>query len=293
MGRPETEQVRPLAAPPYLASQTAARMHAPVEPWESTLRMVMIIYGIVLLAAFAAPWSVGGDKTVFAFTALGKMPTFMKVSIILIPGTGLLAVLLGALPLPAIGRGIAAACLGLLPVVYMLVGGPKVDALNLVSALAMLGLVSGLILRSAYKSSMLARVLTTVGALAVIAMFVIPQAKYGDKMGVKVMFDMLSDAPGKGKVKPITDLLPFLLAVFALLVWIPGPSGAGSIIMAWIWITLPLLTAVVLLLISSDIGATLKGSLGGILWMPSALMAWTALFGYGLATVLGKQLEHA
>jgi hypothetical protein len=211
----------------------------------------------------------------------------------LIPGTGLLAVLLGSLPLPAMGRGIAAACLGLVPIVYGLVGGGKFDALSLVHALAGLGLVAGLILRSQYKGSMAARILTTAGALAVIAMFVIPMSKYGDKMGVKVMFDTLSDAAGKGKVQPIMNLLPLVLAIFALLVWIPGPSGAGAIIMAWIWIVLPLLTAVVLLLVSSDIGATLKGNLGGVVWVPSAAMAWTALFGYGVATVVGKQLEHA
>jgi hypothetical protein len=297
MGRPETEQVRPLAAPPYLASQTAARMHAPVEPWDSTLRMVMIIYGVALIAAFAAPWGVGGGKTLFAFTGLGDMPAVVKVSLILIPGTGILAVLFGALPLPAIGRGIAAALLGAIPVLYGLIApaiaGGKLDAMSLIEVMGTLVLVGGLIVRSQYKGSMAARIMATVGALAVLAVFVIPQAKYGDKMGIQVMFDMLSDAPGKAKVRPIMDLLPFALALFSLLVWIPGPSGAGSIIIAWLWIVLPLLTAVVGLLVGGEIGATLKAGLGHIIWVPTAAMAWIALLGYGSATVVGKQLEHA
>ncbi len=294
MGHPQTEQVRPLAAPPYLASQTAARMDSPVEPWEGTLRLVMLVFGIVLVVAFVAPWSIGGQKTLFAWSGLGDAPTKAKIFALLIPGTGVLAILLGLLPLPSAGRGLSATLLGLVPIAYLaFVLAPKVEPLSALKVIGSLTLVSGLILRSQYKASMASRIMVTVGALAVIAFFLIPHAPYGDKPMLVGLFSALGDAPGKGKVMIIIQLLPFVLAALSLLAWIPAPSGAASIVFAWLWIFMPLIASITGLLLGGDIGAHLKGGLSEVLWLPGAAMAWMSMLGYGVATLVGKQLEHA
>lgn len=288
-----TEQVKPLSPPPYLASQTAARMDAPQEPWEGTLRMVMIVFGLVLVAGFAAPWALGGDKTIFGWTGLGDMDTFTKVRRIMFAGTGVLSILLGVLPLASLGRGVAAALIGLAPVLYGKFGGGHIDKMGLLVALGTLPLVAGLIVRSQYKSSMAARIMVTIGALAVIAFYLVPQKGFGDKGMLIAVFENFGDADGKGKVSALIGLLPFFLGVASLIAWIPAPSSAGAIVLAWIWIAVPLIFAVSMLLLGDNIGDNLKAGLGRVLWQPGAAMAWTALIGYGIATVVGKQLEHA
>ncbi len=292
-GNPQTEQVRPLAPPPYLASQTAARMDSPVEPWEGTLRLIMLIFGIVLVVAFVAPWSIG-DKTIFAWTGLGDAPTKAKIFALLIPGTGVLAILLGLLPLPSAGRGLSATLLGLVPIVYLgFILVPKIEPTSALKVVGGMTLVAGLVIRSQYKASMASRIMVTVGALCVIAFFLIPQAAYDDKPMLVAAFKSLGDAPGKAKVGIILQLLPFVLAALSLLAWLPAPSGGASIIFAWLWIFLPLIASITTLLIAGDIGAHLKGGLSGVLWLPGAAMAWLSMLGYGVATLVGKQLEHA
>jgi hypothetical protein len=86
-------------------------------------------------------------------------------------------------------------------------------------------------------------------------------------------------------------LVPALLALASLLVWLPPPTGAGALVLAWIFIVWPLAAAILMWLSAGNVGANLKVNLDGILYVPMATMAWSALIGYGVATVAGKQLE--
>jgi len=291
-GQPATEQVRPLQSPPYLASETAARMDAPVDPWAGTLKLVMLVFGVLLIAAFAAPWSLG-EKTVFSWTGLKDLSTFEKVFRIMIAGTGALAIVMALLPLASLGRGIAAAVLGLAPLIYPVVGAPGdfhwQELLRVVGAATLVG---GLLVRSQYRTSMAGRILTTVGAICVMLPYLIPTGG-ASKPPIVDLFKMVGDAEGKAKLIPIIEVVPFVLAIVSLIVWLPSSSSAMGTPLAWIWIVWAMAKGVLLLILAESIGPALKGGLVVYIWIPCAAMAWNALAGYGVATAVGKNLEHA
>jgi hypothetical protein len=295
MARPGTDQVRPLQAPPYLASQTAARMGAPVEPWAGSLKLIGIIFGALLVICFVVPWGVGGGKTVFSWTGFSHQPTEAKVMIFMIVGTGVLAILLATLPLATLGRGLGIAALGLAPILYAVFGTGKIPKWNvLVVLFGTLTLVSGLLIRAQYRGSIVGRLMATVGALAVIATLLIPTAASGDKVPLVTAFKGLGDAPGKYKLLSIVALLPFLLALLSLLVWLPASTSAGGTVIAWFWIPLGLVTGILTWVVTSrNPDQEIKMMLSSLFWIPIATMAWTAFVGYGIATAVGKQLEHA
>ena len=289
---PPTAQVQPLhQAPPYLASETAARMDAPVDPWEGSLKLVMIVFGLILIACFAAPWAIGEKKMLFSWDTLKGAPTIMKVMTIMLVGTGALAVILSLLPLASMGRGIAAALLGLAPLTYAVVGAGSFKWKALVVTLGTVGIVGGLLIRSQYRAALVGRILVTVGVIAVLLYFLVPES--GGKPELVNLFKQLGSAAGKAKVGPILGLLPFFLAVVSLLVWIPSSSSAMGTPLAWSWIVLPMVISVVGLVVAGNIGTSLKVGLFPLIWAPASKMAWTALVGYGVAVVVGKNLEHS
>ncbi|HEU5060402.1 MAG TPA: hypothetical protein VFU21_27915, partial [Kofleriaceae bacterium] len=128
-GHPPTEPVRPLhgARPPYLASESGRRASNPIEPWAETLKTLMLVFGVLLVACFVAPWRVEPGHTIFSWTILGaEGPASGKVMPILFAVTGVLAVVLGALPLATQVRAFAAAGIGLAPTIYSVVDPPFV-----------------------------------------------------------------------------------------------------------------------------------------------------------------------
>ena len=150
-------------------------------------------------------------------------------------------------------------------------------------------LIGGLLLRQGYRSAVLARIPVTVGVVCILLPYLIPEQ---GKLPLVMLFDMLADMPGKGKVVPILFLVPIVVALLSLLAWIPGPSSAAAKIFAWIMIVWPVVAALVTLLIGGDIGAHIKADMHGVFWVPIASMGWLAFAGYGLASVVGKSLEH-
>jgi hypothetical protein len=265
-------------------------MHAPVEPWADSLKLLMMIFGVLLIAGFVAPWS-AADKMIFSWSALtADGPAFMKVVPLMLVATGALALVLGLLPLATIGRGLAAALLGAAPIVYLNVGGGGVTWQAIVGLLGTLTLVSGLLIRSEYRGAMLGRLMVTVGAICVLLPVLIP---VGGQVPLVGMFKMIGAAPGKGKVLAILPLIPVALAVASLLAWLPSPSSAGALVIAWIFILWAIIAAILTLVIGGNIGDVLKADLAGTLWMPLATVAWVGLTGYGIATIAGKSLEHS
>jgi hypothetical protein len=87
--------------------------------------------------------------------------------------------------------------------------------------------------------------------------------------------------------------LPFGLAVASLLVWIPPPSGAGAKVIAWLWIVSLVIITYVDLLVGGHIADRIKATPNAVLMTGWVAAAWTAFIGYGLATILGKNLEHS
>jgi hypothetical protein len=278
------------AAPqPYLGAQTGRA--TAIEPWRDSLKLMMIIWGAVLLAAFATPL-VTDPSMVFNWDAIIHAPGKLKVAPLVWAAVGVLSIVFAFLPLETLVRGIIAAALGLVGIfVPILIGGFdgwKMEQwfkfLQLVGGLV---LVPGLLVRNEYTESMLSRVLVTVGVVCTLAPYLIPE--HG-QIPLVMVFKGLIEAPGEMKVVFILLLVQIVLVVMCLLAWMPGPATAAAKIFAWAVILYPVLVFVV--------GLIMKGHIGDVLSKtPGAVVAWaqgvsySVLIGYGLATVFGKQLE--
>jgi len=314
-GYPSTAQV-PAPTPPYLASQTAARMR-PNDPYAGALQLVLIIFGVVLLAAFVVPLRTD-PRTVFWWDGLDEMPGKLKLMPILLAAAGLIGILLGAIPLSSMGRAAAAAGIGILALLYPALAIPEDFQWQLpVTALGSVLIPTGLLLRSAYREAPLGRILATVGAVMVIVPFLVP---VNDTMPIQAAFDVLSsEVDGMVKVAAAGQIARLVIAALAFLAWIPGPSEGGAKAIAWIWIAVSIVFHFAVLLAAGDIGDGIKempntvffagleplamvkgaGASGGregmllAMLVPSGavLSAYLAYASHGLATLLGKNLE--
>lgn len=281
----------PAAAPPYLASQTALRASRPVEPFTDGLKLVLLSFGILLLGAFATPLST--DPMLFHWNAIIDAPGVAKLYGLMLVATGALSLVIALMPLAAIPRGAIAAGIGVFiimtPIIQAGAIGPWQE---LVRTIATIGLVGGLLVRHEYREAMLGRLLTTIGAVAVLAIYLIPVG--GGDPPLIGMFKAIVDAPkAEMKIGAIVLLLPAVLAIVSLLCWLPAPSSAGAKPLAWAWIVYPAVAVVALGLLASggDVAGWIKHSPFGALmaWVPAAAAA--AFAGYGVATIAGKSLE--
>ncbi len=285
-----TEQVKPLRAPTTTGE---------AEQWDESLTTQMLVFGVLLIACFVAPWAVGGDKTLFSWSVFSGdgVPWSQKLLPILLAATGVIAVGLGALKLSVTSRAFSATAIGLAPILYFIVGRDTFVWQSAVGAVGTVMLISGLILRSRYPEAKMARVVATVGVLALLALYLIP---VNGGMPIKGIIDALSAMPGKAKLIPIigsgiggaTGLLPFVLTLMGLLVWMKGPGKAGTHSLAWAMLFWGLLGSLVLLLVSGGVIDALKAGLSVYLYVPLANVAWMSLACFGIAGVLGSQLNE-
>jgi hypothetical protein len=281
----------PAAPPPYLASQTALRASRPVEPFSDGLKLVLLSFGILLLGAFATPLSTQ-PAMVFHWNVILDAPGIAKLLSLMLVTGGVLALVIALTPLQAVPRGAIAAGLGLFMAAtpYIIAGTAQWQ--EVVRLVGLICLVGGLLVRHEYREAQLGRILATIGAAAVLMVYLIPVGG-GDPPLIN-LFRAIADVPlPEYKIAAIIDLLPAILAIVSLLVWLPAPSSAGAKVLAWIWIVYPAVAVVAAVVIKSggDIAGVIKASPFG------ALMAWVsgaaaaAFVGYGVATVAGKQLE--
>jgi hypothetical protein len=282
-----TPQPLPTAPPPYLASQTAARAGHPIEPWKDALRLWMFVWGALTLAAFATP--VASDPIVFNWDAILHAPGSAKLPPLIMAAVGLLSVVIAGIPMAPMARGVLAAVLGFAGIfVPMFVGGTP-EWTTLVGVAAMLTLVPGLLVRNEYTESTLARVLVTIGVVCTLLPVVIPV--HGSVPLVE-LFKGLIEAPGEAKILPALELGLLVIAVMSLLAWMPGPATGGAKVFAWLMILWPtVISQIAVLAVRGHIGDAIKASPfeATMEWAPTA--AYFVLVGYGLATVIGKQLE--
>ncbi len=277
------------AAVPFQPSQASARPGRPIEPWKDSLRLMMMVWGGVLLLAFATPLSI--DPLAFNWNVIIDGEGMAKLMPLILASVGLLAFIVGAIPMTPAPRGILAAFLGL--------GGiltPMIVAMTeamppwqvLVELVAPLLLVPGLLIRAEYRGSIAPRIMVTLGALALLALVLIP---VNDTLPIVGTFDTLLDGEGMAKVAPIVQLAGLLIVVASLLVWLPAPSTGAAKILAWLFIMWPLVEAIAKLIIVGHIGDAVPKSPNGTLMEWAPMSGYLVLVGYGLATAIGKQLE--
>lgn len=266
--------------------------------------MMMFIWGALLLAAFATPLSL--EPLAFNWDAILHAPGTAKLGPLIMASVGLLSIVLAAMSLASAARGMIAMLLGLAGIfVPTLVNGmPAWPAL--VSMVGTVILIPSLLARHEYRDAALPRILVTVGALASLVPFIVPQ--HGTILLVE-LFKGAIDAPGALKILVILVLVNITLVVLSLLAWLPSPASGGAKPLAWMLILWGLVMHVAVLFLVGEPqiieaspytglvnwvaggGGGERGGAGAMLGGVSMGVAYLAIAGYGTASVIGKQLE--
>ncbi|HSD90075.1 MAG TPA: hypothetical protein VLB44_21235, partial [Kofleriaceae bacterium] len=276
----------PAAQPqPYLASQTAAHAGRPIEPWKDSLRLMMFIWGGIALVTFAIPMTT--SPMTFNWDAIIHAPGKMKVLPLIWASIGLLSIVLGAIPMQSMARGILAAVLGLsgifVPMAVMGHFGPWQQLIQLIGVIC---LVPGLLVRHEYVESMLARLLVTIGVLCTLIPYLVPN---NGQIPLVEIFKGIVEGRNHMELY-ITALAQIVLVVMCLLAWMPGPATAGGKIFAWAIILWPVAAFILAFVGMSHFDEILTKQPGQVVqWAPGVV--YSILVGYGVATVVGKQLE--
>jgi hypothetical protein len=278
--------------PPYLSTQTGSRLIRPIEPWRDGLRAWMFLGGLALIAAFVTPLTTSPMS--FAWTLILEGHGTARLPPLMLAAVGFLAIVLAVVPMPSLVRGLIATLLGLagIAVPIALAGLPPWQLLAPLIGIVLL--VPGLLVRDEYRDAMSARLLVTAGALGVLLPLVVPQQ---GAIPLVSVFRALIDLPGSQKVAPALVIAQLTIVVMSLLAWLPAPVTGGAKVWAWLLIAWALVVHIVALALAGGIVGAITGSPN------QALLAWVAggasavgsaylvIVGYGLATVIGKQLE--
>lgn len=281
-----TPQPLPAVAPPYLASQTAARAGRPIEPWKDSLRLWMFVFGGIALAVFAIPLMT--DPMVFNWDAIIHAPGKEKLAPLIWATTGLLGIVCAAIPMQSLPRGLVAGVLGLAgSLVPMLIMGHLGDQWQIVvMAIGAVLLVPGLLVRHEYTESLTARLMITFGVILTLIPFLVPE--HG-QIPLMAVFKALIE--GKNHMEMIIPVIAqVIIVVLCLLAWMPGPATAGAKVFAWILILFPIATTALKLAGASHMDKILTKQPGMVLSFAPGIV-YAVFLGYGLATVIGKQLE--
>lgn len=277
---------------PY-ASMGPSRGMTPSDPFRGSLQMMMLLFGGLLVLAFCVPLRT--DPMVFNWNVVLDAPGTAKIAPLLIGGGGLLALIFGALPMATVPRAIVALVVGLAGVLVPTLLHDIPGWTYFASTLGYMMIVIGLAIRGQFHDSIMPRLVTTIGVVAVLAPQLIP-TDYG--IPLLAMFKALT-AGGDSRilVLGILGIVGFLLVLASLLVWIPGGSGGATAIL-WCILAFPLVVFLV--------GMAVAGGFGEIGRSPAILVAWatgggehggggmpvafTALLAYGGAATFGKAL---
>jgi hypothetical protein len=262
---------------------------------------MMFVWGGGLLAACATPLRTSPDL-LFNWDLVLDSAGTARLPLLTVAAVGLLSVSVAAIPMPPAARGSIATLFGLAGILVPIALGDMPPWLLLVSMLGMLLLVPSLLVRNEYRDAVVPRILVTLGAAGVLLPYLLPQD--GAIPLVSVLMTLI-DTPGSGKVVPALTLGLITIAVMSLLAWLPAPVTGAAAIWAWLLILWPLIVHVAQLLLGGNVVGVISstpnavimpwiagGGTGGEMATSIALgSAYLVLVGYGLASVLGKQLE--
>jgi len=263
-----------------------------VEPWRESIKLVMIVWGLLVIAALATPVTVDPALT-FSWDALIHGEGTARIPFLVEAALGVLGIVVALLPMPVIARGALAALLGLGVIATPIaLAGAVPEWHQLVVLAAVLLIVPGLLMRAGYPDAVLPRVIVTAAVIAFVVPELIPQNGH---IPLIETIKSVMDAPGTAKIEPALHLARIVLIVLTLLVWMPAPTTAGGTMFAWL-VMLTIGLAVSLVDIGLAIGLD-DHAIDVITKTPAAVITWVvptaclAFVGYGLATVIGKQLE--
>ena len=248
----------------------------------------MLVWGVLTLAALATPVTL--SPTSFSWQAL-EGETSVMIAYLVTAALGVLGVIIAIhCRMPTLARGLLATLLGLAPLALPIVFANSLPPWQQLLELAcVLVLVPSLLLRSAYTDSIVPRLLVTLCVIALVAPSLIPR---GGDIPLVGLFKNLMDS--SLKLQGVIEIARLALVILTLLVWMPGPATAGGTMFAWLVI---FAIGYGPSLLDTARGMIAESSLEAVKHAPSAAVLWIipttclAFVGYGLATVIGKQLE--
>ena len=280
-------QFAPAVFQPVKATQAAAvrlRMSSNADPFVKSLRLVMLVFGLLCLVMFVTP--VSANPLGFTFDQISGGEISALIVTLLPAIIGIIAILFSVIPMPTQVRGGIAAAVMLAATIYPITlhGDPQWQQIVVVAPFLIVG---GLMFRHAYPAAMLGRVVTTVGTLMLLAPLLVP---VGGDIPLVLMFKNAFAASGGALLVALVQLVPLVLAVLGMLiVWIPAPSLAGVKPLAWLMIMWGLVTALTKLIVVGHIADVVKAAPQASLlgWLLSAAML--AIGGYGLAAAMSSR----
>ena len=273
---------QPTSQPPRAA--LPMRLSTNADPFAKSLRLVMLVFGILCLLMFVTPVSASPLGFTFDMISGGEISALL---VTLLPAIiGVIAILFSVIPMPTQVRGGIAAALMLAATIYPITlhGDPQWQQIMFVAPFLLVG---GLMFRHAYPAAVSGRVVTTVGGLMLLAPLLVP---VGGDLPMILMFKAAFAASGGALVIALMSLVPIVLAIVGmLLVWIPAPSLAGAKIIAWLLIMWGLVAALTKLIVIGHIADVVKAAPQASLlgWILSAAML--AIGGYGLAAAMSSR----
>ncbi len=257
------------------------------DPWLYSIRILGVTAGLLLLVSFFVPWKISDAGTVFAFTDFASQPFNHQATVAMIGVSCIFTFLVAAMPTTTAMRGVWYLVLALPGLAYYFYHAT--DGAGIVLQVSAVCAATALVVRSRYFSSLFARVFATAAIVAVAAIFFSPR---GDAPSVfSTILEAVKAAETiEASVEVGIGLLQLLLAALTLFVWRPKQGDAGAASIAWFWILTPLIVAIIR--ISTNDSLSLE-SLGTAILLPLAIVAWTSLVVYGLASIIGKGIKHS
>ncbi|HKE18026.1 MAG TPA: hypothetical protein VKB80_24285 [Kofleriaceae bacterium] len=262
---------------------TPLAAYAPYEPWQRALRAVCLVFGLALVAVFLAPRST--DPLVFGWAVLQGELSAATIAALAVAALGLLAAVLALLPVSTGARALVAALAGTGAEVAGIALWPHIEWRLVAYAAGVLLAAAGLLVRSQYRASMLGRLVTAAGALAVLSTYVVP---VDGEVPLLSAAKALSGGGLQQIAVPILILAIALAALVALVVvWLPPTTSAAGSALAWLLLVLPVAVLAAPIL---DQPAQLARD-PAVAFHLLGVLATRALGAYGLASLAGKLLE--
>ncbi len=293
---------------PYRDSLTekVTALPAPVtasdDDWNESLITILLVFGVLLVACFVAPWSIGSAKipTVFAWTifSVEGATTSAKLFPAIIVASGLAAIAIGSLRIQPSSRALVATCIGLAPIAFVVATSTPFEWRTVLSHVGTILIIGGLFARSRHDESVLPAIIVSIAAAMLLALYFIPIA---GNIPAKGLLDALNASPGAAKLLPIIGIssgtmtlgvLPFTVTLLAFLVWMPGCNRHLLTTIAIVLLFMPLVSSLCTPLLGDNIVANLKSGLASYLFLPLAGTAWIGMASYGIRGLLDHNLKR-
>jgi hypothetical protein len=292
--------MQPRVGSAYMPQHGGGTSSGPIEPWGGSLRLMMVVFGIVFLLTLFGPLTLSPLR--FGFEGLSHLTGKALVGTAYLGVGALLLVLFGLMPVATNIRGMVAAAFGVGTIVLLFAG--IMDFSRAASSgglpfsgwttyLLFTGLAigpAGLLLRSAYPDAAIGRLIGVVGCAAVAVLFVIPIQGQVLLVGMFRSLPHIGEIGAQGVVMLLLMLVLFLASVIGLVACLlPGEATAGAGLWARVLIFWFFVMSAVALVIS--MGASIfKAPLA--IYAVVDMAALFALPAYGIATVFGKMCEE-